>query len=688
MLELDAAAMEKAWERVRENEGCAGVDGVTIEAYERQAKAGLPELLQQAQQGIYRALPLRKLLVEKKPGSKAPRTLLIPAVRDRILQTAMARCLSRSFEEEFLEVSYAYRPDRGVDRAVARILQLRDRGYVHILDADITAYFDSVSHARLLKMLEADPQVDRDTFAILRQWVKAQVWDGKEVKPLRRGIAQGSPVSPVLANFFLMPLDEELGKGDAHLVRYADDLLVLCLGRAGAEEALKRTQAILAASGLQLNATKTRITSFEEGFRFLGVQFRGAEAMIPWKAKGRVGRLLFLAHPMPARMLKAYRAAASEKPKEKPARREPARRYPPRTKSGETEAWDMAFLYITQQGSVLRKSGDRFLAEWDGQIQLDIPYHRLDHILVFGNVQVTSQAMAEALDHGIRLSLFTRHGRFRGALTPPSGRHVELRMAQYEMHRDLSRCIGYARAALRRKIENALAVLRRYEDRERETDQTADCRRAMEQSMEALASATTLAELEGHEGIAAKSHFEGLMRFNRSGFGWEGRRKHPATDPLNALLSLTYTLMMNELMALAEGFGLDPALGFLHEIDGNRPSLALDLMEPFRAPLADRFVLASVNRQEFAPDDFDKRDDHGGVVLKPAAMRRFFEKYEMWMLTPAGGREGAGASQESGTRQAFRAYLRREVERFAGALRNKSDWEPFAFAESEQDRSA
>src|SRR5271166_956673 len=125
MLDLSLEQMHTAWEHVRENAGCAGVDGVTVEAYQRQAETGLPELLLQSREGTYRPLPLRKVVVEKKPGSRTFRLLLIPAVRDRILQTAVARVISRSWEQEFLDASYAYRPDRGVDRAVARILQLR-----------------------------------------------------------------------------------------------------------------------------------------------------------------------------------------------------------------------------------------------------------------------------------------------------------------------------------------------------------------------------------------------------------------------------------------------------------------------------------------------------------------------------------------------------------------------------------
>jgi CRISPR-associated protein Cas1 len=257
----------------------------------------------------------------------------------------------------------------------------------------------------------------------------------------------------------------------------------------------------------------------------------------------------------------------------------------------------MPYLYITQQGAIVRKSGDRFLIEQDGELALDVPSHRLEHILIFGNVQITSQAMAEALDHNIAVSLFSRQGRYRGALTPPPGTNVLLRLAQYRTHQDADAALDIARETVRWKIENSLQVLERYEERDRETDKTLEARRSMEQMQASLDEARTIAELEGREGASVRLYFDGLMTFNRSPFPWSGRIRHPPKDPLNALLSLAYTMVMQELTALAAGIGLDPAIGYLHDVDGARPSLALDLMEPFRAPVADRFVLTLVNRK-------------------------------------------------------------------------------------------
>src|SRR5205814_6131625 len=133
----------------------------------------------------------------------------------------------------------------------------------------------------------------------------------------------------------------------------------------------------------------------------------------------------------------------------------------------------------------------------------------------------------------------------------------------------------------------------------------------------------SVAAMDGVEGAAARTYFAALMEFNRSEMEWPGRVKHPATDPLNALLSLAYTLLMHELTALLEGVGLDPYLGFLHQVDYGRPSLALDVMEPFRHPVADRLVLTLLNRRVLDASDFRSGGEHSGVFLAPAALKRF-----------------------------------------------------------------
>jgi group II intron reverse transcriptase/maturase len=205
-LDLTLDDLERSWERVRANDGCAGTDGVTLSRFGASVRHALPRLLHDLAEGTYLPLPLLRILVEKKPSTGEARRLLIPTVRDRIAQTAVAHRLSLSFEEEFLEASYAYRPGRGVDRAIARVLQLRDRGYTTVVRADISAYFDEVPHAPLFERLADDhvPEWIRD---LVRLWVACQFWDGQHLAPLHKGLPQGSPLSPVLANLYLHEFD-------------------------------------------------------------------------------------------------------------------------------------------------------------------------------------------------------------------------------------------------------------------------------------------------------------------------------------------------------------------------------------------------------------------------------------------------------------------------------------------------
>ena len=339
----------------------------------------------------------------------------------------------------------------------------------------------------------------------------------------------------------------------------------------------------------------------------------------------------------------------------------------------------VAYLYLTEQGAVLRKSGDRFLVEKDDEVLLDLPYHKLETVLLFGNIQVTTQAMAELLEKGVNLSLFSRQGQYRGSLSPPRGRNIELRIAQFDCYRDSARSLDLARAVVRAKIANGAAVLKRYRARNDVPAEFDAKWKAFEEAGASCDGVATVAALDGVEGAAAHAYFTLLMEFNKSGMAWPGRQKHPAPDPLNALLSLAYTMVMHELTALLEGAGLDPYLGFLHQVDYGRPSLALDLMEPFRHPVADRLVLTLVNRDMLGAEDFRAPGDKAGVFLAPASLKRFFGEYERWMLDRGAGEEGCGA----GSRPSFREQLQVEVEGLAAALRSGQPFRPYRFDDKE-----
>ncbi len=660
-----------AWERVQENAGCAGADGLTVEQFARDAGARMEHLLARVGAGDYRPYPLLRIVVEKKPG--ATRTLLVPSVADRILQTAVARQMSRSFEEEFLECSYGYRPGRSVDRAIARIRKCHELGYRSIVDADISAYFDHVDHKLLLERLAARP-LGAVIESLLRVWVKAHVWDGVKVTPLRAGVPQGSPISPLLANFYLEDFDRELEKSGRKLIRYADDFVILSHTPDEAQQALLQAETLLASVHVSLNEEKTRIADFEHGFRFLGALFLGDSIWIPWKHEKRQGRILFMARPLPPDLRGRYELAPPQSAMEIALTRAEVR--PPSATHALERSDDMAYLYLSEQGTILRKAGDRLLVEKEDTVLLDIPYHKLETVLLFGNVQVTTQAMGELLEKGVNMSLFSSHGMYRGALSPPRGKNIDLRVAQFAAYRDSGRALSFARATVQAKIANGAAVLDHYRRHGEVSDDFERRRAALAEAVTAAGAVTDIAALDGTEGAAAREYFSLVMQFNKSEMPWTGRAKHPAPDPLNALLSLTYTLLMNEVAALLEGAGLDPYLGFLHQIDYGRPSLALDVVEPFRHAVADRFVLTMVNTRVLDAGDFQPGGPGHGLFLAPKPMKRYFAEYERWMLKKPEGVANQGESS-------FRECVRYEVEKLCAALRDEGEFHPWRFREAE-----
>jgi CRISPR-associated protein Cas1 len=328
----------------------------------------------------------------------------------------------------------------------------------------------------------------------------------------------------------------------------------------------------------------------------------------------------------------------------------------------------MAVVYIREQGAMVCKRGSRILVEKEGETLLEILLRQTESVAVFGNVQVTTQALSELLDRGIPLALYTRHGRLKGHLAPALSKNVLLRVAQYRTALDDAASLVMAKATVRAKILNGIELLSDYRAHY-PSDRLASACEAMRGIAGNIAEARDHAELMGYEGSAAAVYFGAFPEMNRSGLPFEGRRKHPATDPINGLLSLGYTLAMNEIRALAEGAGMEPHLGFLHRVDYGRPSLALDLLEPFRAPLVDRLTLKLVNEKTLTEADFGQRltgDAAGSVMLVPDSLRKYLEHYEAAVAEP---RQRA----PSGIRERWQA----EVEKLAAAIRDGAGFAPY-----------
>jgi len=271
--------LERAWQQVRANRGSAGVDRITItEIEDRGVDAFLDELQTELAEQRYRPVPVRRVHIPK-PGRSETRPLGIPAVKDRVVQTAAKLVCEPIFEADFRGCSFGFRPKRSAHDAMEVIRREVMRGRRWVIDADIRGFFDALDCEILLRLVR-ERISDRRVLKLLRAWLRAGVLDGQTLVHPQTGTPQGGVISPLLANVYLNGLDraweDRHGRLGA-LVRYADDLVILCRTQAQAEAALAELRALLADLGLELADAKTRLVCVNEdgeGFDFLGFHHR------------------------------------------------------------------------------------------------------------------------------------------------------------------------------------------------------------------------------------------------------------------------------------------------------------------------------------------------------------------------------------------------------------------------------
>lgn len=284
-----SSTLEAAWKTVKRNGGGPGTDQQRIENFERRLPEEIARLSEELHGGTYRPRPIKRVHIDK-AGSKEKRPLGIPCVRDRVVQAAVRLVIEPIFEKEFTSHSYGFRPGRGCKDALREVDRLLKEGYTHVVDADLTGYFDTIPHSSLMEDIRRY-MADGRVLDLLESFLKQDILEGLAQWTPERGSPQGAVISPLLANLYLHPVDMAMAGAGFEMIRYADDLIVLCRSHDEAQRAVDLLGQVVTERGLSLHPEKTRLVDVSvpgEGFDFLGYHFEGGTR---WPRKKSLTRL-------------------------------------------------------------------------------------------------------------------------------------------------------------------------------------------------------------------------------------------------------------------------------------------------------------------------------------------------------------------------------------------------------------
>lgn len=291
-------------------------------------------------------------------------------------------------------------------------------------------------------------------------------------------------------------------------------------------------------------------------------------------------------------------------------------------------------LYVMTQGAYLSLDHETVRVEIGGELKMQMPLHHLGSVVTMGNVMISPFFLGKCADDGRAVVVLDRNGRFKCRMVGKTGGNVLLRQAQYRVVEDEGRTTALAAAMTAGKVKNARNVLMRSAREAHDAEEERRLRKAADlhaDTLFRLASPRDTNHVRGLEGEAAAAYFEVfplLMKpAERDSLRMNGRNRRPPLDPVNALISFLYTLLLNDCISALEGVGLDPQIGFLHVPRPGRPSLGLDLMEEFRAFMADRLAVTLINRKQVTSDHFEPRPG-GAVYLNEKGRREVVAAYQ------------------------------------------------------------
>lgn len=632
----DLSSLQASWARVLANNGASGGDGMSVPRFAEGVTQRLLRLSTALRTGRWRPGTARAVDIPKRKGGK--RRLMIPTVPDRVVHGALGVSLSPILEAQFSDASFGYRPGRSVQKALQTVAKWRDRGFWHVVEADIVAFFDNVRHDRLLSKLDAALAGHKGAGKVVDLVALILEGQAQDSGIAGRGVPQGSPLSPLLSNLYLDALDDAIDDKGLRLIRYGDDFIILARKRESAEAALAEARDMLAEEGLEMHAAGSRVRDFDRGFEFLGDLFvRGLQMQAADDDR----------EEDPVSALRAV--ADADDLAEETEQIEGRAGYDKGTR----------VLHITEPGRQLVVEGHVFgVMASGGHLLAGIAPSRVGRIEIGPGVEVAWEAQRLALHDDIPMAIVGAAGETAALWTPRGMDKAGLHLAQARAAMDTSFAADVTRALVDARMRNMRTQLFR-QNKDPADPEVTVALAALKRHLAKLPGFADVAALRGAEGHAAALYWPALGRL-ADGAPAPFRRLRPARDPLNAAINFLIGLLERDIAQSIAASGLHPGFGFLHAARDGNWALVWDMMEPFRTPLTEGLAAYLFNARRLRPEMFEVSAK--SVVIDPAGRRALVQGYEtaVGRVVNVPGR---------GQRLAWRPMMRWQAVRLADAVR-------------------
>ena len=554
--------------------------------------------------------PLRRGLGAAAPSRSAPSSVLwVPALRDRTVERAVAAAVGPAAEALQSSSSFGARTGLGIDAVVSRLIRLRSEGRANVLLLEIEGCEFGVDLDDALETLRRGMPCERtlDLLCLLGLPRFEGVRPGAEDR--LRGVLEGSSLRPLLENLALTDVDDAMCDAGFAYLRHGSKIAMCAPGRSELVDGLALITELVRSRGLTINEDATAMTSFDEGFCHLGIDYSQDRPLEP---------------------------------------------------SAEADA-PVHVVYVGRDGSRVHVAKERLIVDApDGLPQMSIPRRMVSRIVLTGNVGLSAGARSWALYNDIDVLCLSRRGTYLGQLAGPrSTANAQRLLRQAEFAADEEARLPLARNIVRAKLRNQLHVLHRLARREREGSADGSAGATMGGGMEVcgnagavladrrigvvgleaacrdiryimadLPDAASVEEIMGMEGAASNVYFACVAGLLPPEVSFPCRSRRPPRDMANAALSYAYSLLLGECTAALFAAGLEPSLGVLHASTDKRPSLSLDLMEEFRPLLVDRMVFGLLRSRRLRPEHAGPSDDGAGVWLNKDGKKTVVDGYE------------------------------------------------------------